>query len=225
MYVHELTDWPRFRWDVAKIAESLASVRHRQGRLIGRMEGLGFNLRQEAVLNTLTEDVLKSSDIEGEKLDAEQVRSSIRAASRHGHRRAETDRPQYADIHEVVNYRKALVMASEVVRDRPLTLALIRQMHKVLMNSVRGENKSPGEFRRDQNWIGPPGCSLEDATFVPPAPLQLLDYLQTWEVYFTSANFWNLAATNTMPDCRTSAAVETGRVGSNFSWKPSRSRR
>lgn len=77
MYIHELTDWPRFRWDVAKIAESLASVRHRQGRLIGRMEGLGFNLRQEAVLNTLTEDVLKSSDIEGEKLDAEQVRSSI----------------------------------------------------------------------------------------------------------------------------------------------------
>lgn len=77
MYIHELTDWPRFRWDVAKIAESLASVRHRQGRLIGRMEGLGSNLRQEAVLNTLTEDVLKSSDIEGEKLDAEQVRSSI----------------------------------------------------------------------------------------------------------------------------------------------------
>jgi Fic family protein len=77
MYIHELTDWPRLRWDVAKIAESLASVRHRQGRLIGRIEGLGFNLRQEAVLNTLTEDVLKSSDIEGEKLDAEQVRSSI----------------------------------------------------------------------------------------------------------------------------------------------------
>lgn len=77
MYIHELTDWPRFRWDVEKVAESLASVRHRQGRLIGRMEGLGFNLRQEAVLNTLTEDVLKSSEIEGEKLDAEQVRSSI----------------------------------------------------------------------------------------------------------------------------------------------------
>jgi Fic family protein len=77
MYIHELTDWPRFRWDIEKVAESLASVRHRQGRLIGRMEGLGFNLRQEAVLNTLTEDVLKSSEIEGEKLDAEQVRSSI----------------------------------------------------------------------------------------------------------------------------------------------------
>jgi Fic family protein len=77
MYIHELTDWPCFYWDLEKLAESLASVRHRQGRLIGRMEGLGFNLRQEAVLNTLTEDVLKSSEIEGEKLDAEQVRSSI----------------------------------------------------------------------------------------------------------------------------------------------------
>ena len=57
--------------------ESLAAVRHRQGRLLGHMEALGFALRQEAVLKTLTEDVLKSSEIEGEKLDAEQVRSSI----------------------------------------------------------------------------------------------------------------------------------------------------
>jgi Fic family protein len=59
------------------LAERLAAVRHEQGRLMGRMESLGFKLRQEAVLETLTEDVLKSSEIEGEKLDAEQVRSSI----------------------------------------------------------------------------------------------------------------------------------------------------
>jgi Fic family protein len=77
MYIHERKDWPRFHWNAEKLAEPLASVRHRQGRLIGRMEALGFNLRQEAVLKTLTEDVVKSSDIEGEKLDAEQVRSSI----------------------------------------------------------------------------------------------------------------------------------------------------
>jgi Fic family protein len=77
MYIHELKDWPQFRWDTEKLAEPLASVRHRQGRLIGHMEALGFNLRQEAVLQTLTADVLKSSEIEGEKLDAEQVRSSI----------------------------------------------------------------------------------------------------------------------------------------------------
>lgn len=77
MYIHELQDWPRFRWDTDRLAKPLASVRHRQGRLTGRMESLGFNLQQEAVLRTLTADVLKSSEIEGEKLEAEQVRSSI----------------------------------------------------------------------------------------------------------------------------------------------------
>ena len=77
MYIHELQDWPRFHWKQEQIAEPLASVRHRQGRLIGHMEALGFGLQQEAVLKTLTADVLKSSEIEGEKLDAEQVRSSI----------------------------------------------------------------------------------------------------------------------------------------------------
>jgi Fic family protein len=77
MYIHELQGWPRFKWNREQLAESLAAVRHQQGRLIGHMEALGFNLRQEAVLQTLTADVLKSSEIEGEKLDAEQVRSSI----------------------------------------------------------------------------------------------------------------------------------------------------
>ena len=77
MYIHELKDWPRFEWKHERLSEPLADVRHRQGRLIGHMEALGFNLRQEAVLQTLTADVLKSSEIEGQKLDAEQVRSSI----------------------------------------------------------------------------------------------------------------------------------------------------
>jgi Fic family protein len=76
-YIHELKDWPAFRWDDRVLAQRLASVRHRQGRLIGRMETLGFDLRAEAVLATLTEDVLKSSEIEGEVLDRQQVRSSI----------------------------------------------------------------------------------------------------------------------------------------------------
>src|ERR1039458_1503781 len=77
MYIHELKDWPRFSWSREQLGEPLADVRHRQGRLIGHMEALGFNLRQEAVLQTLTADVLKSTEIEGEKLDPEQVRSSI----------------------------------------------------------------------------------------------------------------------------------------------------
>jgi Fic family protein len=77
MYIHELDDWPKFHWNAETIATPLAAVRDRQTRLIRHMEALGFNLQQEAVLQTLTADVLKSSEIEGEKLDAAQVRSSI----------------------------------------------------------------------------------------------------------------------------------------------------
>ena len=76
-YIHELKSWPKFHWSQDELATQLADVRHRQGRLIGRMELLGFGLRAEAMLQTLTEDVIKSSEIEGEKLDKEQVRSSI----------------------------------------------------------------------------------------------------------------------------------------------------
>lgn len=76
-YVHELAKWPGLTWSDAKLATRLGEVRHRQGRLLGRMEGLGFRLRSEAKLSTLTSDVVKSSAIEGEKLDVEEVRSSI----------------------------------------------------------------------------------------------------------------------------------------------------
>jgi Fic family protein len=77
MYIYELPDWPRFTWNRERLAAPLADVRHRQGRLIGRMEALGFTLRQDAILQTLTTDVLNTSEIEGERLDANQVRSSI----------------------------------------------------------------------------------------------------------------------------------------------------
>jgi Fic family protein len=77
VYIHNNRDWPKFSWDQAKLTDLLAEVRHRQGRLLGRMEGLGFQLRGEATLTTLTQDVIKTTEIEGEKLDPEQVRSSI----------------------------------------------------------------------------------------------------------------------------------------------------
>jgi Fic family protein len=76
-FIHQNPDWPNFRWDNATLLPLLADVRHRQGRLLGRMEGLGFRLRSEATLTTLTSDVIKSSEIEGAHLDAAQVRSSI----------------------------------------------------------------------------------------------------------------------------------------------------
>src|SRR3981081_2076241 len=77
MYIHGLEDWPNFKWDTGLLATHLAHVRHRQGRLLGRMEALGFRLRAEALLAPLTQDVLKSCEIEGEFLDKDQVRSSI----------------------------------------------------------------------------------------------------------------------------------------------------
>jgi Fic family protein len=76
-YIHELPSWPHLTWDGKKLAEKLAAVRNRQGRLTGRMEALGFKLRAEANLQTVTEDVIKSSEIEGEVLNRSQVRSSV----------------------------------------------------------------------------------------------------------------------------------------------------
>jgi Fic family protein len=77
VYIHQLPNWPRFVWKQEQIASLLSDVRHRQGRLIGRMEILGFRLQSEANLESLTLEVIKSSEIEGEVLDASQVRSSI----------------------------------------------------------------------------------------------------------------------------------------------------
>ena len=76
-YIHLLKEWPAFNWEDDKIILPLSAARHKQGRLLGKLEGLGFRLREEATLETLTQDVIKSSEIEGEKLPADQVRSSI----------------------------------------------------------------------------------------------------------------------------------------------------
>ncbi len=77
VYIHERSEWPEFHWSSEQLAGRLAQVRHKQGRLLGRMESLGFNLKAEASLQTLTEEIVKSSEIEGEILDRDQVRSSI----------------------------------------------------------------------------------------------------------------------------------------------------
>ncbi len=77
MYIYQRSNWPNFTWDIPSISKLLVAVRHKQGRLVGRMESLGFSLREAAVLQTLTLDAVKSNEIEGEVLDADQVRSSI----------------------------------------------------------------------------------------------------------------------------------------------------
>jgi Fic family protein len=144
MYIHELNRWPRFHWSTDKLAESLASVRHRQGRLIGHMEALGFDLQQEAVLQTLTSDVLKSSEIEGEKLDAAQVRSSVA-------RRLGMDigalKPADRNVEGVVE----MMLDATRHYDRPLTAERLFAWHASLFPTGRsGMTKiSAGAWRND----------------------------------------------------------------------------
>ena len=75
-----------------------------------------------------------------------------------------------ADLREVGNYVTALEYALERLDTLPLSLRLVREMHEHLTRGVRGDVVTPGEFRRSQNWIGPPGCTLDNATYVPPPP-------------------------------------------------------
>jgi Fic family protein len=130
MYIHERTGWPEFRWDHARISSRLVHVRHRQGLLIGQMRGLGFQLRAEAVLSTLTEDVLKSSEIEGERLDRDQVRSSIA-------RRLGLDigglTPADRDVEGVVE----MMLDATQGYDRPLTARRLYDWHAALFPTGR----------------------------------------------------------------------------------------
>lgn len=89
------------------------------------------------------------------------------------------------DLKEVRNYRNAIVLAAETLQGRPLTLHLIRQVHRMLMDSARGREKNPGAFRTTQNFIrsGLPG--IENARYIPPDPLVLNQYLENLEAYFS----------------------------------------
>ena len=87
------------------------------------------------------------------------------------------------DIHEIINYRTAMRRAEEMLVKLPLSNRVIREAHKELLDGVRGEGKSPGEFRRVPNWIGPPGCSQDEAKFVPIGADKLPEAMSAWERY------------------------------------------
>jgi len=90
------------------------------------------------------------------------------------------------DIHEVLNYRKALLAGEKEVGRRPFSLQMLRAMHGTLLQGVRGEDKEPGRFRTRQNWIGPKGCPIEEASFVPPPPEIVVEHLEALERYYHS---------------------------------------
>lgn len=146
---------------------------------LARYDGLLQGIVNPAVmLSPLTfEEATLSSRIEGTQATVDEVLEQDAGLVKTGEK--------YKDIQEILNYRKALRSAQEYLADRPITLAFIRELHKILLDSVRGQDKKPGEFRKDQNWIGAAGCSIEQATFVPPNPLQLKDHLEAWQVYLS----------------------------------------
>lgn len=88
-----------------------------------------------------------------------------------------------ADLREVANYVVALEYGVGRLRDLPLSLRLVRELHARLMAGVRGDYATPGEFRRTQSWIGPAGCTLANAIYVPPPPHQMMDVLAAWESF------------------------------------------
>ena len=90
------------------------------------------------------------------------------------------------DAQEVLNYIRALERGRELLQEIPLSLRLLKEVHAVLLRGVRGGGRAPGEFRRAQNWIGPPGSSLEEARYVPPPPGPMLEALDALERFWHS---------------------------------------
>jgi len=87
------------------------------------------------------------------------------------------------DINEVLNCRATMREAERLLATLPLSQRVVREAHKVLLAGVRGENKSPGDYRRIPNWIGPPGCTIENARLVPIGADKLPDPMSAWERY------------------------------------------
>jgi len=151
---------------------------------IARYDGLLQSLINPAVLLSplTTKEAVLSSRIEGTQASLEEV-LEVEAG-------LEKDKPESIkqDIQEIINYRKALLLAEKELAHRSITLNFIKQIHQILMESVRGKDKNPGEFRKDQNWIGIPGTPMDQARFIPPNPMLLDEFMEDL-VKFIQADF------------------------------------
>jgi len=162
----ENIDWSGF---IGLIAESNAAL--------ARYDGLLESIPDADILLSplMTQEAVLSSKIEGTLTTLEEVLEY------------EVDptftKGSHEDIEEVLNYRISLSLAKDELKERPLCLNLIKKIHFTLLEGVRGRNKDRGEFRRTQNWIGKPNTPIEQATYIPPSPDRLLDYLSNWEHY------------------------------------------
>ena len=147
---------------------------------LARYDGLLAGIPNPAVMLSplTTQEAVLSSKIEGTQATVDEVLEQEAGLLKEGEK--------FEDIQEISNYRGALFQAREYLKDYPIRLAFVRELHRTLMSSVRGQDKTPGEFRLDQNWIGKLGCGMAQATFVPPNPIQLPDHLRAWEAYLDS---------------------------------------
>ncbi len=153
--------------------EELVSTLSLADRLLGSLAGAGVWLPNPHLLigPFMRREAVLSSRIEGTEAGVAELvlfEASPKAA-------------KAPDVREVANYVRALELAVSPDRQLPLSLRLIRDLHRELMTGVRGDHLTPGEFRRSQNWIGPPGCLLNDATFVPPPVDKMKDCLDAFE--------------------------------------------
>lgn len=181
-YLYELPEWPRLRWIAEKIQEPLARVRYRQGLLVGRVEGLTARLRQEALLVTLTEDVLRTSEIEGEILEAKRIRSSL--ARRLGIEIGPLEPPD-RDVDGVVE----LLLNATGVFHAPLTAERLFSWHSMLFPiGGRGWQRiQVGRWRDDRYGqmrviSGPIGA--ERTHFVAPAAEVVEDEMDKFLTWF-----------------------------------------
>ena len=144
-----------------KIDTELSRDLSEADRALGRLDGVATVLPNPDLFVSMyvRHEAVLSSQIEGTQSTLEDVlQFEIDSKGR--------DFPK--DIQEVVNYVRAMNYGLERLKTFPLSLRLIREIHDKLLEGVRGSNRTPGEFRTSQNWIGPAGCTLKDATFVPP---------------------------------------------------------
>jgi Fic family protein len=185
-YIHELPDWPNFSFDEAIIAERLPAVSRKQGRLLGRMEFLGFELQQEAELYTLTEDVLRTSEIEGEILDKQQVRSSI--AQHLG-----MDIPGLVKADHAVEGVVEMMLDATRHFDKPLTSERLYSWHAALFPTGRsGMHKiTVGDWRKAeagpmQVVSGPIGRETIhfEALDAKRLPQEMARFLEWFEAHF-----------------------------------------
>jgi Fic family protein len=151
---------------------------------LARYDGLIAAMPNAAVLLsplTMQEAVL-SSTIEGTNVTLSEVLEIEAGAD------INVDQPKRDDAEEIANYRQALVFAANALQDRPFSQHLLRETHALLMQGVRGRDKTPGAFRNEQNWIGPRGCTMANASFVPIPQEHLLEGMERWSAYLQSVD-------------------------------------